>query len=615
MALVALLIFFVVLGVAALAIDVGSNFDNRQQLQSVADLAALAGAEQTGVDATTILPDTQALIWQNLGVVPGTIGCVGSPCSISAGGYTATVIYPYTPFNPTVNAYPPELTVAVNITHLNPIHGFAGFLGFGPTTIGVHAAAAGLPGTHQFPFALATRFLDLVGGGSIAAYGSVLVDQCSDSGQGDFTDHGYNGGLYFNGGTGLLLGAAYTSTGSGNYSNAEAALVADPAGTSCGGGANLSATSGLSGLTDKVHFSPSSSNYNYFYGFNSGPGKCSTSTGTGCQSDPEGGSGYTWQDPSCWQSGTGTAPVAWTNTYAYPSTTSPGVTIVSPSPASTVPCPQPSGSSLPEPYGTMEGSFPAGRFPNFPEYATPEELVQELSGEGAVPGAVSGEITQLSGTTSYQNSGQNWTFPAGVYVVDGSSALPIIKGSFTCLSNGGGDQYPNGCVFILEHGASLQVQGSKSSLNCSYSTSGSVDTAGCSFYLADSTTPTQSVFSLSNSANGTLSPIPFMPNCASESCPLSNFPVVYSNGTSTTGATSSLNLSAVVSISNPGSFAFNGTIYVPHGIFSSNANAGSSSGQVIADSIRLQGGTGSSSGVAYNGNSTAPVIGAARLIE
>ncbi len=614
MALVALLIFFVVLGVAALAIDVGSNFDNRQQLQSVADLAALAGAEQTGVDATTILPDTQALIWQNLGVVPGTIGCLESPCTISAGGYTATVIYPYTPFNPTVNAYPPELTVAVNITHLNPIHGFAGFLGFGPTTIGVHAAAAGLPGTHQFPFALATRFLDLVGGGSIAAYGSVLVDQCSDSGQGDFTDHGYNGGLYFNGGTGLLLGAAYTSTGSGNYSNAEAALVADPAGTSCGGGANLSATSGLSGLTDKVHFRSSSSNYNYFYGFNSGPGKCSTSTDTGCQSDPEGGSGYTWQDPSCWQSGTGTAPVAWTNTYAYPSTTSPGVTIVSPSPASTVPCPQPSGSSLPEPYGTMEGSFPAGRFPNFPEYATPEELVQELSGEGAVPGAVSGEITQLSGTTSYQNSGQNWTFPAGVYVVDGASALPIIKGSFTCQSNplSPAEYYPNGCVFILENGASLQVQGSKSSLNCSYSIPGD---AGCSFYLADSTTPTQSVFSLSNSANGTLSPIPFMPNCASGSCPLSNFPVVYSNGTSTTGATSSLNLSAVVSISNPGSFAFNGTIYVPHGIFSSNANAGSSSGQVIADSIRLQGGSGSSSGVAYNGNSTAPVIGAARLIE
>ncbi|MGC8474086.1 MAG: hypothetical protein ACP5PW_06745, partial [Candidatus Dormibacteria bacterium] len=159
--------------------------------------------------------------------------------------------------------------------------------------------------------------------------------------------------------------------------------------------------------------------------------------------------------------------------------------------------------------------------------------------------------------------------------------------------------------------ASLQVQGNKSSLNCSYST---VD-AGCSFYLSDNTTPTQSVFSLSNSANGTLSPIPFQPTCAPTPCPLYNFPVVYSNGTSTTDATSSLNLSAVVSISNPGNFAFNGTIYVPHGIFSSNANAGSSSGQVIADSIRLQGGSGSSSGVAYNGNSTAPVVGAARLIE
>jgi hypothetical protein len=612
MALVALLIFFVVLGVAALAVDVGSNFDNRQQLQSVADLAALAGAEQTGIDATTILPDTQELIWQNLGVTPASVACAGSPCTISAGGYTATVIYPYTPFNPTVNDYPPELTVAVDITHLNPVHGFEGFLGFGPTTIRVHAAAAGLPGTRQFPFALATRFLDLTGGGTIAAYGSVLVDQCSDSGQGDFTDHGYNGGLYFNGGTGLLLGAAYTSYDSGQYSNAEAVLVADPAGTTCPGGANQSASAGLSGFTDQVHFSSTAPYYNYFYGFNSGPSGCTTSTDSGCQSDPEGAPHYSWQDPSCWQSGPGAASVAWTQSYAYPSSPGPGVTIV---PSGTaVACPQPDPSTYPnEPYGTMEGSFPAARFPNFPEYATPEELVQELSGDAAVPGAVPGQITGITQTgATYQNTGQNWTFPAGVYVVDGPSALPVVKGSFNCLSDGGGNQYPNGCVFILENGASLQVQGSKSSLNCSYSLSGD---AGCSFYLADSTTPTQSVFSLSNSANGILSPIPFQPTCASGPCPLANFPVVYSNGTSTTGSTSSLNLSAVVSISNPGSFAFNGTIYVPHGIFSSNANAGSSSGQVIADSIRLQGGSGSSSGVAYNGNSTAPVVGAARLIE
>ena len=613
MALVALLIFFVVLGVAALAIDVGSNFDNRQQLQSVADLAALAGAEQTGVNTNTILPDTQTLIWQNLGVLPASISCTSSPCTVSAGGYTATVIYPYAPFNPTVNDYPPELTVAVNITHVNPIHGFEGFLGFGPTTIRVHAAATGLPGTHQFPFALATRFLDLTGGHSIYAYGSVLVDQCSDSGQGDFTDNGFNGGLYFNGGTGLLLGAAYTSKVSGQYSNAEAALVADPAGTGCTGGANQSATAGLTGLTDQVHFSSTSPNYNYFYGFNSGPADCGTSADSGCQSDPEGGPSYSWQDPSCWQSGAGAAPVGWTRSYAYPSTTGPGVTIVASS--VTVPCPQPDPGSYPnQPVGTMEGSFPAARFPNFPEYATPEDLVQELSGDGFVPGAFSGQITEITQTgTPYQNTGQNWTFPAGVYVVDGASALPVVKGNFTCLSDGGSDQYPNGCVFILENGASLQVQGNKSSLNCSYSISGD---AGCSFYLADSSTPTQSVFSLSNSANGTLSPIPFQPTCApTVPCPPANFPVVYSNGTSTTGATSSLNLSAVVSLSNPGSFAFNGTIYVPHGIFSSNANAGSSSGQVIADSIRLQGGSGSSSGVAYNGNSTAPVVGAAKLIE
>ena len=622
-----LLIFFVVLGVAALAVDMGTNFDNQQQMQGAADAAALAGAEGTGFPGAGVRQTTQQLTWTNLGLTPPPGPCLqgtsssGTTCTELEDGYTVTVTYPYTPFNTTVNDYPATEVVAVDITHQYPAHGFEGFLGISSTTIRVHAAAVGVAGTRQFPFALGTRFLDLTGGGSITSYGSILVDQCSDGGLGDFSSGGgANGGLYENGTTSLLIGADYTGFNSGYYADAEAVLAADPGSTGCGSTANSSA-SNFSGFSHLVHFSSTYPDYNYAYGFDSGPPNCDVYSNQyfpkPCQGNPVGDG--TWQD-SCWQlpGGKGTVPVGWTNGYAYQQ--GQNVTIEAATAGPVMCGGTPLYPGLPEPSGSMEGSFYPYQFPGFPLYQSPEELVQDLSPDVIIPSTPVSGITSIAlpgaGQPGYTSTGGAWDFQAGLYVIDGSSALPTIKNnqSFSCLSDGNVDQYPNGCVFIFENGASLNITGSGSSLNCNYVAGGSSPTtyAPCSFFFADSTNPSYSTFSLSSGVNGNLDPIPYsLPSGAGTV----NFPVIYSNGTSTTGPTTSLSKSAVVSLSTPGNFAFNGTIYVPHGIFSSNANADSSSGQVIADSIRLQGGANSSSGVAYNGAAVAPVIGSSHLIE
>ncbi|MHB1575954.1 MAG: pilus assembly protein TadG-related protein [Candidatus Dormibacteria bacterium] len=627
-ALVGLLIFFVVLGMASLAIDVGTNFDNQQQMQGAADQAALAGAQETGFPGAGVRQSTEDLAWTDLGLTPPTGSCVtgtslsGTTCTELQSGYTVTVTYPYTPFNTTVNNYPATEVVAVDITHNNPAHGFEGFLGISSTTIHVHSAAVGVAGTRQFPFALGTRFLDLTGGGTITSYGSILVDQCSDSGAGDFSSGGgANGGLYENGTTSLLIGADYTNSTLDYYANAEAVLAADPGSTSCQSTANSSA-SNFTGFSHLVHFSStySDSDYNFAYGFNSGQSGCAVYSGARfpdpCQSNPEGDA--SWQD-SCWQlpGGKGTVPVGWTSSYAYQ--VGQAVT-VTPSAAPPVMCGTgPSTPSPPEPTGSMEGSYYPYQFPGFPLYETPEQLVQGLSPDLVIPSNPGSGITPVAGSgggnPGYTSTGGNWAFQAGVYLLDGSSALPTIRNnqSFSCMSDGSSDTYPNGCVFIFENGASLNITGSGSSLNCDYVPPNSTY-APCSFFFADSSNPSSSTFSLSSGVNGQLDPIPYLVDTGS-SPTTANFPVIYSNGTSTTGPTTSLSKSAVVSLSTPGNFAFNGTIYVPHGIFSSNANASSSSGQVIADSIRLQGGANSSSGVAYNGAAVAPVIGSSHLIE
>ena len=73
---------------------------------------------------------------------------------------------------------------------------------------------------------------------------------------------------------------------------------------------------------------------------------------------------------------------------------------------------------------------------------------------------------------------------------------------------------------------------------------------------------------------------------------------------------------AVAMTQSGGVFNVGGTFFVPHGIMNVFANAGPTSGQVIADTLQLQGGSSSLGGaVAYKGSLVAPVPGAAVLFE
>ncbi len=626
----------VVIGMAALAIDVGLNFVNQRHLQGIADMAALGGANQTVVNPFGIQQSTQNQVWRNLvgqqaptiafttasgpGVpngcnpaeAPTAVGTSDQSCTITQGAYTVTTIYPYTPQNPTVNPYANTSVVAVNISHVHSNSGFASFLGFKTTTIGVHAAAVSHPGAAQFPFAMATRFLDLLGSGIATAYGSVLIDQCSDSGAGNFSaTGGNNGGFAYTNKASLQVGASLDSSGA--YTTATAVLVADPSspGSTCTSPNGTDASAPWASFTDQVNFQPSATNYNFAFGFNSGPGGCadpSTFTSysayeTACQANPEGTSTAPWQD-ACWHNQNGNnpnpplVPVDWTNS-VYQNGAATASTVVSP-------CGTTATSSTPsQPPGTFEGSFPQSQFPGFPTYTDPETLAQTLG--ASIPTAA----PPLNG----------YSFPAGVYVFSGTGDSMNIPngGSLTCQSNDNPHFFPsNGCVFVFENGASFSMTGSSSNINCSYAIAGS---APCSFYFADHGTTT-STFSIASGVNGAMAPIPYLPlGCAAPSttppCPSYNFPVIYSNAASAVAPPlTSLTPGEVVSFNAPGTMTVAGTIYVPYGIYNSSANSSEQTGQVIADTYRLQSGSAAiPNGVSYDQSQVAPIQGPSRLIE
>ncbi|HUY60404.1 MAG TPA: hypothetical protein VMW49_00875, partial [Candidatus Dormibacteraeota bacterium] len=215
--------------------------------------------------------------------------------------------------------------------------------------------------------------------------------------------------------------------------------------------------------------------------------------------------------------------------------------------------------------------------------------------------------------------------PAGIYIFKGSTnSININNGSLTCQSNGSSENvYPNGCIFIFEQGAGFAMSGSSAAINCSYGSASvssvPVSTAPCSFYFVDSTPGSNSAFSVTKGAGGTINPIPYcVPASTAAGCATDNFPVIYSNNVSTSALRpiTSLQGAAVVTFDQPGSLQVNGTIYVPHGIYDSSANASQITGQVIADTFRLQtGNSAAPAGVSYNSSTAAPVQEPAFLIE
>jgi len=606
---IAALVLPVMLGISAIAIDVGANFADQRALQRASDSGALAGASNLRNGTAATLQAAQTYAWRDLNQsVPSSVAttCTSSVSTCKIGpvnGYTVTATNPYTPHNTTYSA---KNVVSVDITHVNPAVGFEAAIGFPSVKISVHAAATAKSGFVNFPFALATRFLDLTGNGAITAYGAVLVGQCDDSGAGDLADGGSNGGVRFGGAQSELdLAASYDSTGSS--ASAQAALVQVPnrpaACTSPGTATDASGS--WTSFGGNVSFSPQASNYNYFYGFNSGPANCSsaTSSSSTCTASTT-FSG--WQD-SCWVSGSKTVPIN-TSSGSFTASASGVGTITA---GSNTACS--SGNS-------HEGSYTEAL--SLPPYSTPADLAQTAGDPpnfGASGGTLSGSGGQTISVTANQrftnvnnNNGANYSFAPGWYIFDGSSASLNMgnNGGMTCQSGTSthiaGFSGINGCVFLFVNGADLT--GSQSTINCADSISGD---GNCSFQFSTTTTNgSVGSLKLGSSTNVTAHPITF-----TESGRTLRYPLIYS-----TQVASSLNCSnnpCAVYLSQSGStFDVRGTFYAPYGVTSFNANAAPVSGQIVADTIQLQSGASASgNGVAYNGSAVAPAALPAQLIE
>jgi len=607
--LVGVLMTFALLAISSLALDVGMNYVDRRDLQTASDQGALAGASRLQSGSNYALTAAQQFAWSNLHVTPSSTTCSASPCTITygtypqSGSFQVTVTTPYTTVS---SAYSAALVVAVDIVHVNPRVGFEGLFGFGSVTVRSHSAAIVHAGVAKFPFAIATRYLDLTGNGTATAFGAVLVGQCDDSGKGDFVDHNQNGGIYLNGGGTLVVGRA-EDLSTATYTSAQAVLLADASTRgACASQSNANASASWTKLWDKVSFTEADSNYNYWYGFNSGPSTCQTSSSLAltCATTPS-GVAADWEDlsPTCWrQSNNSIVPVASTVATYTGGTIPPVGTIVT--------CTALSAESY-------QGSFKDSDFPTFPLYSDPIEVLSGLgvsvptSGTGTL--GSSGTITANSYFTRYSaGTGATLLFQPGYYVFDGSAASVVLKNgsSFSCQnpSLSGTTSPVAGCVFIFRNGAALDMQSSSAALNCSAAASSAY--GNCSFYFSDQGA-TGSYLSLTGGVSIAAHPVMYTPHGSSTTA---RFPLVYSN--SSNNCMSSNNTPCSVSLKQPGSFDIGGTIYVPGGVTDISANGSSASGQVIGDAVRLQtGAAATATGVAYKGDEVAPVLGPASLIE
>lgn len=631
------------IGIAALGIDVGLNMKDQRQLQSSADVSALAGAAVAGGGSGSARTTAQQYAWLNLvGSYAGVPACsavaataaesyytdpTDSTCAATYDGYTVYTTYPYVPQNTAVNgAYPSIDVVAVDIVHQDP-NTFASMLGFASTTVKVHSAAVGKTGGQPFPFAIAARYLDIQGASTVFSFGSVLAGQCSDNGAGDYSDNGANGGIHITNGASLGIGGSYAkgyAAGSASpvYATAEAVLVADPqtnVGNSCGtpDTTDAAAQSNWGTFNDWANPSSSAPYYNLAYGFNSGPAGCGSLDPSVCQVSPVGGSSQFspgpygpppngWED-SCWTNTTGTVNIGWTSTVA----TTTGVDNIgyyNGTTSTTTPTPPLACGADPY-WGSLEGSFSQVNLPGFPLYLSPYDIATTSLG---VPAP-----TPITGTPS-ECSGGSCNFPGGqMYIFSGPAASPSLgnSGSFNCVSSGSSSTlFPgNGCVFVFENGASFSVSKSHQAVNCSYSVNlgGGTTAAPCTFEFDQAPLSSPSLFSFTGGASGTFDVLQYFNSDTGQNA---DFPAIYStqNSAPVTSITAS---TGEVVFSQPGNLNLNGTIYVPNGILSINANTAPASGQIIADTIRLQGGANGFAGAAYDQSNVAPAVAASTLIE
>ena len=642
----AALLLFVLVGFAAVAVDAGMNFVDRRSLQAAADQGALAGAAELSISTQAALSAGQGYAWKDLHVTAPSYSCgsTASVCTATYGTYPQTGSYQVvvtigftTPVDSVKHnyQYSSQQVVTVDVVHVDPRIGFEGALGFGAVTVRSHAAAIAHEGLKKFPFAIATRFLDLQGSGTATAFGAVLIGQCSDGGVGDFVDKNNNGGLFFNGGSTLVLGSAGTANGIGGYSytSAQGVLLANPAysdksvtATCTGSNGNLDADANWNVFGNGVSFTSGSTDFNYYYGFTSGPLGCDSTTSDEFYCTASSIGDGLWQDSPCWKqiSNGQAAPINSTPLVYTGGSVPSGV-------GSGTACSSSAGSN------TYEGSFYSGKFPTFPVYSDPIAVLSSSIFGSGVPAALpsgatnyrltsggtinAGDYSDTGGSQFYvtqysAGSGANLTFKPGFYVFDGTAASVTLSNnsSWSCASPSPTDKL-QGCAFIFRNGAYLDVQSSSASVNCSAAEGNGNQYGNCSFEFADfGVTP--SYLSLTNRVSVYAHPILY----TTQDGTAARFPLIYANGKSNCvsppNSTPNSLTHCAINMSQPGTFDIGGTIYAPNGVININANGAAASGQVVADTVLMQ--TGASAvvtGVAYKGDEVAPVLGPSTLIE
>ncbi len=226
----------VLLGVAALAIDIGSAMSDRRILQAAADDAALAGARSYTQGAPAAHYVAMQYLGRALGFTLPLQACVSSlacpATTYTAGSYTITL----------QDATPQALDVAV--THTLPTT-FAGVMGIAsisdvasgraskqtPRVVGVGYALAALSGNAMVNGGGSSSF-DL--GGPIYAYGSFGANNVPHGPPVPINQVGYNGqqcgssNYVDNGGSGNSLLYQWTPSGSSGTNNTGVAPPGSP---------------------------------------------------------------------------------------------------------------------------------------------------------------------------------------------------------------------------------------------------------------------------------------------------------------------------------------------------------------------------------------------------
>lgn len=623
------LTFVLIVALASLVIDGGLSLGDKRALQAAADVASLAGAAATSIETggagqqCAVLQVSQSYAWQNLSIghTPLAADCTGPNASGEytwtepASGYTVTATYPYVNQDSAHVQQDPNVSVHVVVDHVRRT-AVAGALGTNSVTIHAASAAKAGAGKEAFPFALATRYLQVQGSGSADVYGAALIGNCDDGGVGDYTANSHSGGLWSTNGTNLNLGMVKDAAG--NYTSAQALLLAKPP-ASCAPPAN--------NAIDSVVYAPMApssvcfvvsnctSEFNGVFGFNSGPSGCADATANpptpACQAKAYGDGA--WQDNACWLGGSGAANVVIVDKTFVEGTGLTGL-------GTATPCNAANPNGLPGAKsaggGTREGSFADASMARFPSYPSPESLVTSFftpSVGSTCPSACVLTPGTNPGNHVYTGIGGNqktdFVLAPGWYVFDGSSAsIQLNKGSVTCQGSLVPVTSVPGCVLIFRNGAVFDL--TDSTLNCS--PSAGPGTLPCAFDFPDTTVPTASYMSLTGGAsNVSLAPIPYTQNGLT-----AKFPIFWSasrnnaiSGTPNKGP-AALNLAG-----NKGGFNVGGTIYANKGTVVIGQNANPAAGQTIADIISLQGGSTFSGVTSYAGGVIADIPGAAVLIE